>query len=75
MTTSIANKSETSELNKEIRKRFNQYWKDNFQPNLKLIANYIDTGYTNFKSFNSNHKDYGQQTLKKIDSFLKEQGY
>lgn len=75
MTICTRDKTNTAELNKEIRKRFNQYWKENFQPNLKLISNYIDIGYINFKSFNSNHKDYGQKTLQKIDSFLKEQGY
>lgn len=58
-----------------VRKRFLKYYKDNYEPKCRLIAEHVGLGYMNFKRFTINNHDYGNKSLDKIEKFLQEQGY
>lgn len=75
MTVATHEKQEKEQRNIYIRQRFSKYYKDNYEPKRRLIAEHINLGYTNFRRFTVNKHEYSHEPLDKIEKFLKEQGY
>lgn len=61
--------------NEQIRERFRTYRKQNFEPSINKIAQYIDLSYAVLVRWNKGTYDYDHDYLGKIDKFLKERNY
>lgn len=71
----VATKEERVERNIEIRNRLLKYWRENYEPKYKLIAQEINVDYTNIRRYVNKHHNFGMENLDKIEKFLKKQGY
>lgn len=71
----VATKEERVERNIEIRNRLLKYWRENYEPKYKLIAQEINVDYTNIRRYVNKHHNFGMDNLDKIERFLMEQGY
>lgn len=71
----VATKEERVERNIEIRNRLLKYWRENYEPKYKLIAQEINVDYTNIRRYVNKHHNFGMENLDKIEKFLMEQGY
>lgn len=71
----VATKEERVERNIEIRNRLLKYWRENYEPKYKLIAQEINVDYTNIRRYVNKHHNFGMDNLDKIEKFLMEQGY
>lgn len=59
--------------NVQVRKLLNDYYKNSFQPNLKIVAQQIQVSYWHLLKFKNNKVDLSDKTLNKIIAFLDEQ--
>lgn len=71
----IATIDKRKKRNKEVRARFQKYHTENYEPKYRLIAEAMGLGNTNFRRFATNKHDYAETALKKVERFLKNQGY
>lgn len=61
-------------LNTEVRNLFNEYYREEFHPNLRMVSKKLNLGYATLKNFKTG-TDTTYSNLTKILTFLESKGY
>lgn len=62
------------QLNKEVRNLLNEYYQQEFHPNLRMVSERINLGYTTLKNFKTG-TNTTYSNLIQILKFLETKGY